>query len=73
MAKLTKADEKHLDDALVAYLAKEPKTIWSINAQFELHSEAEVWASVKRMRDAKRVVEIRTFRYGTEWAATALK
>lgn len=71
-SRLSKAQEKSLDAALLKYLTREPKRVWDVMAYAELHSEEEIIASLKRLQKGGRACLIHNDRLGTCWAARAL-
>lgn len=66
---LDKQQRDSLDEALLKFLQREPATIWSVNAYAELHSQGEIWESLKRLRKAGLVAEIYNAKHGSMWAA----
>lgn len=66
---LDKRGRAALDAALLRYLKRGPVTIFSVLAHAELHSEAEIYESLKRLRKTGVAGEVYDGRYGSCWAA----
>lgn len=66
---LDAAGRKSLDEGLYMYLLRGHKCLSSIQAHMELHTEAEINASLKRLKQADRVRVIVDGRLGYCWQA----